>query len=157
MLVLECSENARVSVGRRRRLDLPRGVYAYVGSALGPGGLGARVGRHLDPARPIHWHIDYLKRATRIVEVWYAVGPVRREHAWAKVLANLPDASIRLPGFGSSDCRCPAHLFHFATAPTVATFRRALVGTPGAGAGPVRVLCPPGTGRAVATRRHVPV
>jgi Uri superfamily endonuclease len=132
-------------VGTLGRIDLRPGYYAYVGSALGPGGLQARIARHLDPSRPRHWHIDYLKRATRVVAVWYVVDPVRREHAWASALGSLSKASIPMRGFGSSDCHCPAHLFHFATKPTLASFRRALARTRGTGKGPVRALRPPAT------------
>jgi Uri superfamily endonuclease len=142
-LILESAGYARVPVGRHGPLDLPPGVYAYVGSALGPGGLRARIARHLDPARPRHWHIDYLKRATRVVEVWYVVDPVRREHAWARAFGGISSASIPMPRFGSSDCTCPAHLFHFPTRPGLATFRRALGRTRGAGSRRIGVIHPP--------------
>jgi Uri superfamily endonuclease len=115
----------------------------YVGSALGPGGLAARIGRHLDSARPLRWHLDYLKRATRIVEIWCVANPLRREHAWANALGSLPNAAIPMPGCGSSDCDCPAHLFAFPTAPKLATFARALARTRGAGKpGTLRRLLP---------------
>jgi Uri superfamily endonuclease len=125
-LVLVNVGSRTVCIGALGRLDLRPGFYIYVGSALGPGGLQARIRRHLDPAPPLHWHIDYLKRAARIVEIWSLADPVRREHAWASALASLPNASIPMPGFGSSDCDCPAHLFHFPTAPKLAAFARAL-------------------------------
>lgn len=144
-LILQSAGNERVPIGRLGRLDLPPGAYAYVGSALGPGGLQARIARHLDPSRPIHWHIDYLKRATRVVEVWYVVDPVRREHAWARAFGGRSNASIPTPGFGSSDCHCPAHLFRFPTAPKLATFKRALAHTRGAGRNPIRTFRPPAT------------
>lgn len=40
---------------------------------------------------------------------------------------GLPDAALPAPRFGASDCRCDAHLFHFAEKPDVVGFRR-LVG-----------------------------
>ena len=142
VLIIESAASAHIEVGRLGRIDLRPGFYAYVGGALGPGGLRARIGRHLDPARPVHWHIDYLKRATRIVEVWYAADSRRREHAWARALGERSDATIPMPRFGASDCRCAAHLFHFPTAPRLATFARALGRTRGAGRGPYRVFRP---------------
>ena len=141
-LVLESAARAVVEVGRLGRIRLHRGFYVYVGSALGPGGLRARIGRHLDPGCAIHWHVDYLKRATRIVEIWYVADPVRREHAWARAIGDLSNATIPIPGFGASDCRCATHLFHFPTRPRLATFARALGRTRGAGAGPYRVFRP---------------
>ncbi len=143
VLVLEGPARAIVAVSRLGRIDLRPGLYAYVGSALGPGGLRARIARHLDRTRPLHWHIDYLKGATRIVEVWYLADPVRREHAWAKAVGRLSNASIPMLGFGSSDCNCPAHLFYFSTAPKLATFTRALARTRGAGTGPLQIFRPP--------------
>lgn len=125
-LILESAGCARVQVGRLGALDLRSGTYVYVGSALGPGGLRARVARHLDPARPLHWHVDALKGATRATCVWYVADPVRREHAWASALGALRNAALPLAGFGSSDCDCPAHLFYFPSRPRVATFARAL-------------------------------
>ena len=139
-LVLESAASEVVAVGRLGRIDLRRGFYVYAGSALGPGGLRARIGRHLDPGRPLHWHVDYIKVAMRIVEVWYVADPVRREHAWARALGDLQNASIPLPGFGASDCRCAAHLFRFPTAPGLAAFTRALGRTRGAGKGRVRLF-----------------
>ena len=134
-LILENARSARLDVGRLGSIELRPGFYVYVGSALGPGGLQARVGRHLGPMRAVHWHIDYLKRALRIVEVWYVLDSVRREHAWAEALGGLAGASIAMPGFGASDCRCAAHLFHFPSVPRLATFARTLRRTDGGGAG----------------------
>lgn len=141
-LFLQTGTSESEPVGKLGWIAIRPGYYAYVGSALGPGGLQARIARHLDPSRPIHWHIDYLKRATRAVEVWYVVDPVRREHAWATALASLRNASTPVPGFGSSDCSCLAHLFHFPTKPMLANFKRALARTREAGKNPIHTFRP---------------
>ena len=39
---------------------LAAGWHIYVGSANGPGGMRARIGRHLRTDKTIHWHIDRL-------------------------------------------------------------------------------------------------
>jgi len=85
-------------------------VYAYVGSALGPGGLRGRLKHHLAAAPRPRWHIDWLRRASEPVAVWLQASPQRQECAWAALLAEraTPVAS----GFGSSDCRCRTHLFY---------------------------------------------
>jgi Uri superfamily endonuclease len=44
-------------------------------------------------------------------EIWYTHDSLRREHQWAKILANFDGNLIPLLGFGASDCRCPSHLF----------------------------------------------
>jgi hypothetical protein len=49
-----------IRVGRLGKLGFDTGIYAYVGSALGPGGVAARLSRHIAGARKDRWHIDYL-------------------------------------------------------------------------------------------------
>jgi histidyl-tRNA synthetase len=93
----------------RLRGTLPRGTYAYAGSAYGPGGLRARIARHLKSDKPIHWHADRLTAAGRVIGLGFIEGG--RECDLAQELAALPDAAIPIAGFGSSDCRrCRAHL-----------------------------------------------
>ncbi|MDJ0944186.1 MAG: GIY-YIG nuclease family protein [Kiloniellales bacterium] len=88
---------------------LAPGLYAYCGSAYGPGGLGARLARHLRSAKRPRWHIDRLTAAGRVVAVYAQPGGSECELLGA--LRTEPETSIPLPGFGSSDCRrCPAHL-----------------------------------------------
>lgn len=101
-----------IQVGRLGRLHLRAGTYLYVGSALGPGGLRARVARHLRPYKRLHWHIDYLLQVSRAKRLFLAYGRQRLEHAWARQLCRQPQAELPLSGFGASDCGCPAHLVH---------------------------------------------
>jgi len=98
-------------IGRLGTLPLQQGVYAYIGSARGPGGLAARLRHHLKRTTKPHWHIDYLRQQLPIHEIWYTCGTARLEHPWAKALDALPSNHPPMPGFGSSDCRCPSHLF----------------------------------------------
>ncbi len=89
--------------------SLVPGLYAYCGSAYGPGGLAARLARHLRPDKRPHWHIDRLTAAGRILAAY--AQPGGSECALVEELRKLPETRIPLPGFGSSDCRrCPAHL-----------------------------------------------
>lgn len=125
-LILRAAQQKNVQVGRLGKLAMQPGFYVYIGSALGPGGLKARIGRHLRPAIRPHWHIDYLRRETEWVAVRYAYDAVRRECAWAEAFSNLRGSDIPLFGFGSSDCRCPAHLCFFDRMPLLRTFRNAL-------------------------------
>lgn len=115
-----------VEIGRLGLLHLEPGYYAYVGSALGPGGLRTRLGRHLHGAGRVHWHIDNLRAHAAPVEAWYSYGPWRREHQWSAALRSRSDAAIPLPGFGASDCRCDSHLFFFTRRPSLADFRLTL-------------------------------
>jgi Uri superfamily endonuclease len=126
VLVLRLPHPATIAVGQLGTFHFAPGWYAYVGSARGPGGLAARTSRHLRSPKPLHWHVDYVRTAVEPVEIWYALGAQKRECVWARVLAGLPGALIPAPRFGASDCRCPAHLVHFAALSDVAPFARAV-------------------------------
>ncbi|WP_246152248.1 GIY-YIG nuclease family protein [Roseospira navarrensis] len=94
----------------RARADLPPGWLVYAGSARGPGGLRARLRRHLRPDKARRWHVDWLTTAPG-VRVWAGPVPGGDECALMASVLALPGATVPVPGFGSSDCpRCPAHL-----------------------------------------------
>jgi len=125
----------RLNVGRLGEIYFPQGEYIYVGSALGPGGLRARLGRHLQKDTfSCHWHIDYLRSYADTRSLCYlmksagtihldssqaqdksALGQKPVECIWSQTLSALPYANIPAPGFGASDCHsgCCAHLIHF--------------------------------------------
>ncbi len=128
VLVLHLPRPIAIHVGRLGRFRFPAGWYAYAGSAHGPGGLAVRLNRHLRLPKPLRWHIDYLREHAPPVEIWYTVGDGKRECIWAQALAGLAGAHIPAPRFGASDCRCPAHLVHFATTPHPTAFARVVEG-----------------------------
>lgn len=94
------------------QFHLPAGIYLYCGSAHGPGGLKARIGRHLKRNTCKFWHFDHLKDHVRILQVWWDVDRENRECEILQALLKVEGAQIPIKGFGSSDCRrgCPAHL-----------------------------------------------
>ena len=110
LLVLTAFAETRLRVGSLGEMMVHPGFYLYVGSAFGPGGLRARVGRHIAGSGPLRWHIDYLRRGAQPVAAWCAPDQ-RCEHEWAQTLAAAVRVSVPLARFGASDCRCPAHLF----------------------------------------------
>lgn len=115
-----------LTVGALGRVRLSPGFYVYVGSALGPGGLRARLARHIGRPARLHWHVDYLRTHARPVEIWLRTGAESEEHLWADILADLADSAI--PRFGASDCRCRSHLFHFTRRPDPVRFAARLGG-----------------------------
>ena len=110
-LVLALDEPSVITVGKLTTFTFPPGYYVYLGSALG--GLYGRVRRHVRGGKRAHWHIDYLRRQARVVEVWYIVAEDRLECDWYQAAAAMPKALVPVAGFGSSGCRCRSHLVHF--------------------------------------------
>jgi Uri superfamily endonuclease len=111
LLGLRLPKAARLRVGRLGRFHFPAGLYLYAGTALGSGGLAARVGRHLGGARRVHWHVDYLLRQASVETVGWRTGAARLECRWARLIESWAYAIVVAPRFGASDCRCPAHLW----------------------------------------------
>jgi Uri superfamily endonuclease len=127
-LVLRSDVSAATEIGRWARLTIRPGYYVYVGSALGPGGVRARVSRHCRETKNKHWHIDYLREFAGLASVWYSYSPVRLEHRWAKALTTMNEMKP-IKGFGCSDCKCESHLFFVAKKPTLARFANAVCGS----------------------------
>ncbi|MBL7184044.1 MAG: GIY-YIG nuclease family protein [Anaerolineae bacterium] len=126
-LVLRLACQAEIAIGRLGTFTFPAGYYLYVGSALGTGGLEARLARHRRRDKKLRWHIDYLLEHAQLVEVWSAVSTDKLECLWAQAARELPGGEIPVPGFGSSDCRCPSHLIYLARKPTCEEFEIARV------------------------------
>ena len=105
LIVVELSEGQQIQVGRRGRLNLAKGFYGYVGSALGS--LEKRLGRHLSTQKKLHWHIDYLLDKGGVRAVIFAETKRKEECFIARALSERLSS---IPGFGSSDCNCHSHL-----------------------------------------------
>lgn len=120
VLALWLGTGQAISIGRLGELEFPAGWYLYAGSALGPGGLQARLARHrrcLGNDKRVHWHLDYLRQHSTWGGAWSHSSPKRLECSWATELRALPRAHMVAPGFGASDCRCSAHLVHVPVLP----------------------------------------
>ncbi len=112
-LIIKAKHDTEVTAGSLGPVKLASGYYVYVGSALGPGGLKARISRHLNRSKKLKWHIDYLlsHSSAEIVGVICAVTNKRYEcRIVHELLKHGAYAPVRK--FGATDCRekCPAHL-----------------------------------------------
>ena len=121
LLWMHAASSLTIKIGKLGEWRLPAGHYAYVGSAFGPGGIAARVGRHLRDQKRNHWHIDYLRAALAIDAVWFTHDLLHREHAWAGQLKREGGAGP-VKGFGASDCNCATHLLWFPKRPAFDCF-----------------------------------
>ncbi|MBN1580584.1 MAG: GIY-YIG nuclease family protein [Anaerolineae bacterium] len=125
-LVVRLDQFAQIRVGALGTFDFLCGWYIYVGSAMGPGGLRARLARHSRSDKRLHWHIDYLLAEGTLEATWQMASSEKHECVWAKAVIGLPGARIPALGFGSSDCRCPSHLVYLPHAPMDRCIRGAL-------------------------------
>jgi len=106
VILIRLPKAQTITIGSLSDVYFPRGYYAYVGSALG--GVESRLSHHLSRTKKRHWHIDYLLQKASITDIIIGESEGRVECAIAQALSAQFDA---IPGFGSSDCRCPSHLF----------------------------------------------
>jgi Uri superfamily endonuclease len=93
LLVVRLEHPAELRIGRLGTLGFPAGWHVYSGSARR--GLAGRLRHHLQPDRPIHWHIDTLRRAGSVDQVWV----VGFEQPRAECLERQrPEAQATEPG-----------------------------------------------------------
>ncbi len=113
ILILRFENDFRTHVGALGEIGLERGYYAYVGSAKA--GLRRRARRHL--ANPVkkRWHIDHITGASSRRMVFWKPHENGGE---CEAAGKLRKFLSEVKGFGSSDCRCPSHLFYLGPEPT---------------------------------------
>ena len=52
-LLLHSDADKSIKVGALGKLNIQKGYYVYIGSAFGPGGLKARIGRHIKKTKKL--------------------------------------------------------------------------------------------------------
>jgi len=118
-LVIVVIQPFRKKIGKLGYHNFPTGTYTYTGSAIGvkSSNLNSRVGRHLNPRKKKHWHIDYLLSSDR-ASIWgiiFLETDSKLECEIAQKLFRINGSNSIVNGFGSSDCHkgCKSHLYHF--------------------------------------------
>ena len=106
ILLSRLPEEQTITIGSLKAIRFPGGYYAYVGSAMG--GFRSRLKHHLRDNKKPHWHIDYLLKKASLISLILCETTDRSECAIAQALSRQFGS---IPGFGSSDCKCPSHLF----------------------------------------------
>ncbi len=105
LLFLELYEDVEIEVGRLGKIRFEKGIYIYVGSAMG--GFFKRIPRYFKK-RKKHWHIDYLLDHAKVLLVILIPSNENLEEKLAKLLS---DVATPIPGFGCTDKRSVSHLF----------------------------------------------
>ena len=109
ILFIRVSQKMRIVIGNLGRIAFRRGTYLYIGRAKI--NLFARIARHYRKKKKLFWHIDYLlsQKGVEIKEAWASSG--LKACKLAQKISLLPSSRL-IRSFGSSDCRCPSHLFY---------------------------------------------
>ncbi len=130
VLILESMNRQEVKVGKLGVMRMRPGFYFYVGSALGPGGLKARLAHHARKSKSRHWHIDYVTAHTHWEEIWFTVCARKIEHQVVGLISSQLEVDLPLVGFGASDCECESHFFYASCKPSPDGIKKA-IGTVG--------------------------
>lgn len=113
ILVINVSKRICLDIESLNRPCIDAGLYGYIGSARGPGGIGARLRHHLrrDKER-LWWHIDYLTTKQEAVPLLaiYANTQDDVERKFAETLLAIDCWQVAVPGFGSTDKKTLSHL-----------------------------------------------
>lgn len=112
LILLALDRPVGLAIRAFRGIAVPSGQYIYAGSACGPGGLRARIARHLRRDKSRHWHIDNLTTAAS--DIAAIAVPAGDECALVEILLESGEHRQPIAGFGSSDCHtCISHLLAF--------------------------------------------
>ncbi|MEE2995786.1 MAG: GIY-YIG nuclease family protein [Pseudomonadota bacterium] len=112
LLYFSVREPVVLPILRLNNPSLDCGTYVYAGSAYGPGGIRARVSRHLRIEKKPHWHVDYLSTCVACARV--EVFPGGNECDLVLDLLRL-GGDTPISAYGSTDCKfCEAHLVRLA-------------------------------------------
>ncbi len=113
VILLRIDKVFRDNVGSLGMVMLEPGLYVYIGSACGYGGLKSRILRHINKEKKIRWHIDYItsKSFSKVVAIAYTFIEKSLEECISRILEYSPLFSIAWPKFGCSDKHSKTHLY----------------------------------------------
>lgn len=115
VLIVLVEKSREIRIGKLGEFLFEKGYYAYVGSAFGKAtNIENRIKRYKKLAEEkkgnLKWHIDYLLASdgVKIVDVIKFNDKIE----CIIVQEMRPKSKIPIKKFGSSDCKCPTHLFY---------------------------------------------
>jgi sugar fermentation stimulation protein A len=113
ILLVHLDKTQKIKPGKLPESQFMRGTYLYVGRASTR--LQSRITRHKGCQKKIFWHIDYLLQKAKISDIWVRYDYLDECSTSHAIQNSKPAVAKAIQGFGSSDCRCPSHLFYFPT------------------------------------------
>ena len=109
VLLIGLAVPVEVALPGKPKTTLGPSRYLYCGSAKGPGGIRARLARHMRIEKSIRWHVDRLTKVGTVIGAW--TFPGGNECDLVRTLSHL---SFPIPGFGNTDCpKCQSHLLRW--------------------------------------------
>ena len=106
LLLLRLASAKRITA-TKKEWQLEKGLYVYVGSAMGS--LTGRIRRYLtDDVQKLFWHIDYLRDEAEVVMVFLLPSKRKIEETLSHFVSRF---GVAIPGFGSSDCSTEGNLY----------------------------------------------
>ncbi|HJN56839.1 MAG TPA: GIY-YIG nuclease family protein [Candidatus Woesearchaeota archaeon] len=115
ILIIYLNKPKKIKIGTLGNIFFKKGYYCYIGSALN--NLEKRVQRHLSSKKKIRWHIDYLLKHAKIINVKVKITNRKLECSVNKKVEKNSKEVIK--SFGSSDCNCKGHLWYFEKKPNI--------------------------------------
>lgn len=115
-LVINLLQDLVIDVGGLGRITLNKGIYVYVGSGKGLGGVYRRISRHFLKNKKSFWHIDYLttNSQTQVIGAVAVINKTLNESFLSKLLMGDRCFKPAVKGFGCSDIKSDStHLYMF--------------------------------------------
>lgn len=115
-MVIKLKEDTTIKIGGLGLIYFKKGMYYYVGSAMGNIGSSTlinRVKRHV--SEPIkkknHWHVDYFLQDNNaeISQIFIIPNNQKIECLISEEIQGISMDQIKK--FGCSDCKCKSHLY----------------------------------------------
>ncbi len=118
LLIFRIHRKITINTRGNKVFSLNPGVYVYIGSAYGPGGLRSRITRHLRRDKKLFWHVDYLSTNNFVKLIGFVVIIVtsRKSIDLESLLSKEMQKYLEpIVGFGCSDKRKDkSHLYYCA-------------------------------------------
>lgn len=110
-IIINVKKDFKKRVGSLGLIEFKKGIYLYTGSGIGSSiSIEDRLKRHLRKKKRELWHIDYLLSGEASVKAAVASKSGKENECLINNLLAQYFNGEFLKGFGSSDCRCKAHL-----------------------------------------------
>lgn len=107
-LIIYKNKKETIKIGALGKIEFQKGYYIYIGSAMNS--LIPRLKRHLSDDKKLHWHIDYLLKKSKIIELFYTTSTRKIE---CKLAEHINKNQTGVIDFGCSDCQCQSHLVYY--------------------------------------------